>query len=111
MSGGQKNQKQTKAKAAEQVDVQDIEKEIQDLQLVAGSLGDKNEALKKENGDLKARNISLEAEIDELKEKLEKSKASKVKFVDNNVITDIKKLDKNKKYVSGPNGIGYVEVK
>lgn len=53
----------------------------------------------------------FEKRIAELEQELKTVKKSKVKVVDSKLITDRKQLDPKKNYVSGPNGIGYIEVK
>lgn len=53
----------------------------------------------------------LEERIVELEAALESSEKTSKVMKDNGVIMDAKKLDPKKKYTTGKNGIGYVEVK
>ena len=81
----------------EKDDESDLQDVIDEMQKVVDS---KSEAI-----------ASLEKKVSELEEGLEKSKKDLEVSEEHGIIMDQKKLDPKKKYVSGPNGKGFVEVK
>lgn len=82
----------------------ELSEEKDDLQSIIDELH-KVVAIKEES--LKA----FEEKVVELEDELEKSKKDLGVSEENGIIMDKKKLDPKKKYLSGPNGKGFVEVK